>query len=139
MSSGFTFLEHPADVGIEAKGRTLPEAFEKAAEGLMSVIIDLTTIESRQEKTISLEAFDREQLLVRWLSEILYLYDGQKFLSREIHITEFSPTKLFAFVKGEPFDMKKHHTKLDVKAVTYHQLVVQEDNTGAYVRVYLDI
>lgn len=139
MTGRFTLVEHPADVGIEAEDATLQEAFERAAEGLISVIIDLSMIEPRQEQTISVEADDKEQLLVRWLSEILYLYDGQHFLSKEFHIKEFSHKKLTADVGGEQFDENKHQTKLDVKAVTYHQLVVKEDTHGAYVRVYLDI
>jgi SHS2 domain-containing protein len=139
MTNGFTILEHPSDLGIEARGVTLQDSFERAAEGMMSVIVDVSTIESRQEKKISIEAFDKEQLLVRWLSEILYLYDGQKFLSKEFHIKEFSSKKLIAQVEGEPFDAIKHRSKLDVKAVTYHQLEVRESNNDAYVRVYLDI
>jgi SHS2 domain-containing protein len=42
-------------------------------------------------------------------------------------------------VKGERFSVEKHDTRLDVKAVTYHQLSIEENEKGARVRVYLDI
>jgi len=88
---------------------------------------------------VSLEASDLEQLLVKWLSEVLYLYDGEKFVCRELSVFELRHDSLRATALGEAFVPEKHVTRLDVKAVTYHQLVVEETNTGCRVRVFLDI
>lgn len=139
MHNVFTILDHPADLGIEARGASLAEAFQNAAVGLMSIIIDLATVEARETRTVQLRAPDRDQLLVKWLSEILYLYDGQDFVSKEFAIGRLEPTMLEAVIRGEEFSRPKHSTKLDVKAVTYHQLLVQENEKGGLVRVYLDI
>jgi len=139
MVSGFKILEHPADVGIEASGASLREAFEHAATGLMSIILDLSLVEVQESKIIKLHANDAEQLLVRWLSEILYLFDGKGFVPKEFSISSLSPTSLTALIRGEQFSATMHRTKLDVKAVTYHQVMVRDDNDGAYVRVFLDI
>lgn len=139
MPSGFVILEHPADLGIEARGRNLAEAFQNAATGLMSVILDLSLVDAHESRRVSVHASDHEQLLVRWLSEVLYLYDGMGFVGKDFHIREISGTTLTATISGEPFTLGKHQTHLDVKAVTYHQLVVQAKEEGALVRVYLDI
>jgi len=139
VSSNYTILEHPADLGIEARGATLKEAFQTAAVALMSVIIDLSNVETRESRKIDVSANDVEQLLVNWLAEVLYCYDGQHFVGREFTIQELTRDKLTATLSGEQFSEEKHRPKLDVKAITYHQIVVREDEQGGYVRVFLDI
>lgn len=139
MRSSFAILEHPSDLGIEAQGTSLAEAYQNAARGLVSVILDLSMVETREQKQISLSGSDHEQLLIRWLSEILYLYDGQGFVCKEFVIHNLTPSLLNATVRGEMFNSGKHTTYMDVKAVTYHQLVVREDERGGLVRVFLDI
>lgn len=139
MQSPFKILEHPADLGIEAYGKTLAEAFQNAAKGLMSIILDPSTIESRESRSIHLSAGNIEQLLVKWLSEVLYLYDGQKYVGKDFIIDEITSNRLTATIHGEEFSETKHTTKLDVKAITYHQLSIHQAEDGCLVRVYLDI
>ena len=137
--AGVRFLDHPSDIGIEARGTTCEEAFTRAAGALVSLILDPSTVETSERRTITLQAADAEQLLVRWLSEILYLYDGQGFVPKEFLISLCTPARLEATVAGEPLRAGKHRVRLDIKAVTYHQLAVWQDNEGWGVRVYLDI
>jgi SHS2 domain-containing protein len=137
--AGFRILEHPSDLGIEASGSTIGEAFEQAAHGLMAVIAEPETIKAVDERTVELDAQDTESLLVRWLSEILYLYDGEDYLVKEAKIDSISATDLRAHVLGEKYQPKKHTLKLDVKAVTYHQLSIETRNGGTTVRVFFDI
>ncbi|MBI1805317.1 MAG: archease [Ignavibacteriae bacterium] len=139
MKPGYTILDHPADLGIEAYGATLAEAFEQAAVALTSIIIEHSTVESREQREVEITASDFEQLLVKWLTEILYLYDGRQFVVCEAAIHKLSPAKLWATICGEQFSPLKHKTKLDVKAVTYHQLLIQENAEGGRITVYLDI
>ncbi|HXG37529.1 MAG TPA: archease [Bacteroidota bacterium] len=139
MKAGFRILEHPADVGIEATGATLKEAFENAALGLLSMITDVDSVDAREERFIQLKGTDIQNLLVKWLSEILFLYDGENFLVGEVEIESISPTRLEAIVRGESVDEARHSMKTDIKAVTYHQLKVQEKKDGCLVRVFFDI
>ena len=139
MEQGFTILEHPSDIGIEAKGRSRAEAFELAAAGMMSLIVDPAGVVVRESHTVRCTAGDPGQLLVKWLSEILYLYDGRGFVSKAFTIHRITSLLLDATVGGEILSAARHATKLDVKAVTYHQLSVRDDEEGAVVRVYLDI
>jgi SHS2 domain-containing protein len=137
--SGFTILDHPADLGIEAYGQTLAEAFEQAALGLMSVILDPATVELLESREVELDAVDTEQLLVKWLAEILYLFDGQHFAPVKFSISAISPNHLETALWGERFNQEKHLTRLDVKAITYHQVSAQQDEAGSRVRVFLDV
>jgi SHS2 domain-containing protein len=136
---GHEILEHPADVGISAHGESLQEAFEEAAGGLMEIILDPATVRPRTAMPVSITASDHQQLLVRWLSEVLFLYDGKRFPCAEFSIHELGPTWLVATVRGEELDTTRHLTRLDVKAITYHQLEIREGAGHARVRVFLDI
>jgi SHS2 domain-containing protein len=139
MQAGYTILEHPSDIGIEARGSSLAEAFQQAAIALMSIVLDLETVEVALSKEIKIAASDSEQLLVKWLSEILYLYDGQHFVCKEFTIYKLDSANLLATLRGEYLSEIKHRTKLDVKAITYHQLFVKDADRGGIVRVFLDI
>ncbi|MDH7506401.1 MAG: archease, partial [Candidatus Thermoplasmatota archaeon] len=66
----YELIDHTADVGIKAYGKTLSEAFENAAKGMFDIITNNSQIESIGEYEIFLEADNLEQLLVDWLSEL---------------------------------------------------------------------
>jgi len=136
---GFLILDHPADIGIEAYGENLAEAFEQAAVALTSIILDVSTVRESGKRNVRLNADDQGQLLVKWLTEILYLYDGKRFVGCRFEIERLTAESLQATIHGEMFDPKKHVTRLDVKAVTYHQLQVTESEKRTSVRVFLDV
>ena len=139
MDEGYRILEHPADIGIEATGSDLKSAFKQAALGLISIIVDPASVDPRVQKAVTLHGTDSENLLVKWLSEILYLYDGEDFVTSTITIKKLSATELDAVLAGEAVDGNKHRLKMDVKAITYHQLKVEERGDGCVVSVFLDI
>ena len=139
MRPGFSIIEHPADVGIEARGGSVREAFEQAAYGLMSLIVDASSVTHAETRTIFVEATDQEQLLVRWLNELLYLYDGEKFVPVKFEIGELSPQHLRALVGGERFDQHRHRTRVDVKAMTYHQLAIVPSIDAVTITYVVDV
>jgi SHS2 domain-containing protein len=139
MESGYLLLDHPADLGIEAYGKTLSEAFEQAACGLTSVILDPDSVLPAESMPVRIEAGDQQQLLVRWLTEVLYLYDGLKFAPREFKIGRLSARLLEARVRGEPYNLGRHTARLDVKAITYHQLTIRTRPSACWLQVFLDI
>ena len=73
-------IDHTADVGIRAYGRTLGELFANAAEGMFSLIAELDTVKPVGEIEIRLTAEDPPTLLLRWLSELLYVHETRHLL-----------------------------------------------------------
>ncbi|RME00493.1 MAG: archease [Deltaproteobacteria bacterium] len=135
----YQVFEHTADVGIEAYGETLEELFAHAAVGLIDLMTDPAAIEERERVTIEVEGQDLPQLLRRWLSEILFLFDAREILLSRFEIT-ISPEHdtLHAVAYGEPFEPERHPLENEVKAVTYHGLEIR--GTGPYrARVVFDI
>jgi SHS2 domain-containing protein len=135
----FRVLEHTADVGFEAFGASREELFVHAAQALIHLVVDLDRIWPLRELTVKAEGSDPPGLLVNWLSEILYLHDAEGWLFREFSVRELRDTTIAAVARGEKFDPKWHQAKLLVKAVTYHQLALEETPSGWRAQVYVDI
>ena len=135
----FELIDHTADVGVKAYGKTLSEAFENAAKGMFSIITDDSEIESVGQYNIELEAPDLEQLLVDWLSELLYLNTArnQVFGFFKVDLDEKN-NKLTAKIFGEKFTLSKHKIGAEIKAVTYHILEVKKKKPF-HVQVLFDI
>ena len=133
----YELIEHTADVGVKAYGKTIAEAFEHAAKGMFDIITDESTIEPVGQYDIQLEAPDLEQLLVDWLSLLIFLNDAQDLVFGKFQVT-LTANRLTASVFGEKYDTKKHRMGVEIKAVTYHMLQVQKNNP-IFVQVLFDI
>jgi SHS2 domain-containing protein len=133
----YELIEHTADVGVKAYGKTLAEAFEHAAKGMFDIITDKSTIDPVGQYDIRLEAPDHEQLLVDWLSELLFLNGAYDLVFGKFQVT-ITGNRLFASIFGEKYDTKKHRMGVEIKAVTYHMLQVH-DSEPIFVQVLFDI
>ena len=135
----YELIDHTADVGVKAYGKTLSEAFENVAKAMFAIITDSSEIESIGQYDIELEAPDLEQLLVDWLSDLLFLNSAKNlvfgFFKVEINEKE---KKLSAKVFGEKFNISKHKIGAEIKAVTYHMLEVKIKKP-IHVQVLFDI
>ena len=135
----FRVLEHTADVGFEAFGATREEVFANAGRALLFLITDLEGIEPRDCVGIHLQGSDPPSLMVNWLSEILYLYDAEGWLFRDFELAGLTERSAAGVARGEKFDRGRHQVKLLVKAITYHQLALEETADGWRAQVYVDI
>jgi len=135
----FRVLEHTADIGFEAFGATREEVFANAARALVHLMVDLETIVPQEQLSLRTEASDMPNLLVNWLSEILYQFDAEGWLFRDFDVEDLTEHSLGAAARGEKFDRMRHRVKLLVKAITYHQLDLRETAQGWRARVYVDI
>ena len=134
----FEILEHPADIGFRAFGDTLEELFANAAIAMLSIAGDPESADPREEYRISVESGDRDGLMVDWLNEVLYWYDGKLIAMREFRV-QLTDNRVDAVVRGEPRDPERHRARLIVKAVTYHQLKIEQRDGTWIAEVYLDI
>lgn len=134
----YNTFEHTADIGIEARGATLEEAFANAARGMFSIIVDGSDIDAIERKEIALEATDDdEQLLVDWLSELLYIHDVEGLVFDRFDIT--IDDGLHATAWGEPYSREKHGYGSEIKAVTYHMLAIKRNKKAVEIKVLFDI
>ena len=135
----YELVDHTADVGIKAYGKTLSEAFENAAKGMFDIITDSSEIENIGQYNIELKAPDLEQLLVDWLSELLFLNSAKNIVFGFFKVElDDKNNKLSAKVFGEKFDISKHKAGAEIKAVTYHMVEVK-NKKPFFVQVLFDI
>ncbi len=134
----FEVIEHTADVGIIARGRTLSELFGHAAAGMLHFLIDPAEVRKNASRRVTVEADDLAGLLVAWLNELLVLLNADAFIPAAYEISDLTERRLAAQVWGEPVDPARHRFRLDVKAATYHQVYVRR-NKGWEARVIFDV
>lgn len=135
----FRILEHTADIGFEAFGATREEVFANAGRALFYIIVDPAAVEPREETKILAQGTGPSELLVNWLSELLYLQDAEGWLFRDFEVISLSENSIQAVARGERFYPARHQLKLLVKAITYHQLALEKNADGWRAQVYVDI
>lgn len=130
------------DAVIEAYGATLEEAFENAAKGLSDTMIDLKTVRPEKEIRIHAKGHDLYSLLFNWLDKVMLLLvaDGIALSQFSIKIHQHnSGYSLEGTTKGEPLDLDRHHYKVEIKAVTYHEMEIKEEKGMITARFLLDL
>jgi len=144
-SPPFEILEHTADVGLRAFGATLPELFANAARGLIALALEPLGIGDaapqaipEQCRKLSARGEDREELLVHFLSEILYALDTEGWRFAEFRFQTLAANLIEAEGWGSCAE-RSEHSRVAVKAVTYHQVSVTQTAEGWEAVVYFDI
>ena len=136
MAERYQVIDHTADIVIRASGKDLNEAFENAAYALFDTMCDASTVRPLKTKKLELASNDPEQLLVDWLSRLLFICDVDDMLFSEFKV-DMKDGKLKAIIKGEKLDAERHQLKTDIKAITYHMLEVNKATNT--VQVLFDI
>ncbi len=134
----FEVLAHVSETGIRAYGKNIEESFENAAKAMFSIITEPGKVDPDQEVIINISAKNNSELLVDWLNELLFYFDSKGLLFSEfdLHIKD---GKLVGIASGETFEPTKHPLKTQIKATTYYNLEVEEENSQSRVQVYFDV
>jgi len=135
----YTLLDHTADLGIRISGIDLKDLFENAGRALMHLMISFEPPEKTSSVKISLSGEDLEDLMVRWLGELLYLFEGENLVVTSVYIDSISQHGLRATLKTIPFDPLTQQTFSEIKAVTYHQIQVADKGTFWEAKVIFDV
>ena len=139
LNGSYEFFDHVADVGILIRAPSLEGLFATAARALMDWIGSAPEGRPVSGLEMQVQAEDIEDLLVRWLQELIY-----QFQCRHTYITEVSNVRvvdneLKTTLAGIIWDENARQEYREVKAVTYHQLSVRQDQGFWEARVILDV
>lgn len=133
--NNFEEIEHTADWAYRVKGGNLADLFIQAAHGLYALVGMELASRVTVTRTIELTGIDPESLLVAWLNELLYLHESENLGFTQIEIQHLDETNLQAIVKGA----STQQWLKDIKAVTYHNLSIEEKESGLEVTLVLDV
>ena len=122
----FNFIEHTADMGLEAQADSLAAVFEEMARGLVCMIYGNSSVREMLEEEVVVCADEPVELLVAWLNEIVYRIEMDDLVVKEVVIDAVDDNGLHATLTGERFDAGRHSVERQVKSVTYHQACLEE-------------
>lgn len=132
--SGFREIRHTADWALEVWAPDYPQLFARAAEGMYWLMQASLINGPRIERALALEAGDTEDLLVSFLSELLYLGESEGIGFDRFELT-IGESNLEATLQGAPLaEIKK-----EIKAVTYHNLEVRWTGQVFEVTIVFDV
>jgi len=138
-SLSYHIIDHTADLGIIVKGVDEKDVFIRAAYAMTDLMVKGDISKKTVIKDVSLHGEDFPDLMVKWLGEILYLFDGENLIVNSIKIKSISPTKLKSTVTLTSFEIEHHQVIREIKAVTYHQISVDKTKDGWQARIIFDI
>ena len=130
---------HTADIGVRVYGKDLKELFENAAFAMFDLTADLEGLKGGQGENFELEADSPEELLVKWLDELLYNFYTKQIIFFKFDIKELSPTRMKAVSSGRPVGANKNRLKMEIKAATYHNLAIKKTSKGYEVEIIFDV
>ena len=135
----YTTFNHTADLGVEIYGPDLHQLFINAGRTLFDLICGAAAIDEKAALQVTAEGSGYEDLMVSWLRELLYLHQVKGYLLSAFIIHNVDESHLSATVKGEQFDARRHELLREIKAVTYHQLKIEQGEEGWTARIVFDI
>jgi SHS2 domain-containing protein len=142
----FRYLDHMTDAVIEAYGCTLDEAFENSACGLVNTMFDIERVSPNQEINIQAKGYDLKSLLYDWLEKVLLTLLVENILISVFKVKIYQNNNnndnsyfLSGIAKGEYLNLKKHHYKVEIKAVTYHEMEIIQERNKVITRFLLDL
>ncbi len=136
----FEILDHTADLGIRVSGENLENLFQNAAHAMMRIILDKGPQQPGSITELSVKGADLPDLMVRWLGEILYLFEGENRVVTRTKICHITSDHLDARIETIPYASNRHEILTEIKAVTYHQIDVIRSKTGVWnARIIFDL
>jgi SHS2 domain-containing protein len=132
--AGFREHAHTADLELEVWASDLSQLLVQAARGLYALSGVCLQPAPRLSRTVDLQAPDPESLLVKFLSELLFLIEDER-LAFDTFDLKLEHYHLLAGLEGAPLAS----IKKEIKAVTYHQLIIKPTQRGLTVRIVFDV
>lgn len=139
--ASWSIEDHTGDIAIGVRAGDLESLFDAATRALFAVILEIDTIEPRERVEVRVEgALDLDDLLVRFLAELLFLHDARDWLFCGAEIDgSVTASSVAATVVGERFDPARHVVARQVKAVTHHGLRLAREGEIWSARIVLDL
>ena len=140
MWLSYKFLDHATDAIIEINAKNLKEAFSTVADAVINLTLDQNKVEEIETKEFTSQGKDLYYLLFSWLEEIPFILITEGFAIKriEFNIEKNDSYKINAKAYGEPLDLKKHNFKVEIKAPTFYDMII-ENKEQVYMKFLLDL
>jgi SHS2 domain-containing protein len=125
----YRVTKHQSELAVKVVGASQADLFANSAYTLFDVMVaDLDKVDCKDHIPLEIEGTDRDDLMVNWMRELLYLYQGSGYLLKDFQIREVKDTIVKAEVAGEKIDPDRHEIKQEIAAIAFHKS--RMDKTG---------
>lgn len=131
-------IDHTADVGLEFEASSLADLFHTAGLALFNEMVSGVGDERPTQRSVEVSGLDVEDLLIRFLNDLLYVFEEERQVITDISIRTVSERHVRADVTAVPFNPEVHEVIENIKAATYHQIRVERNRTWK-ARVIFDV
>ncbi|MDH5806564.1 MAG: archease [Candidatus Methanomethylicaceae archaeon] len=132
----YSYLDHTSDVYVHIVSNTLEELFEEAAIATFEVMLNTSNVEVKEVIDVEIDGDDLEQLLYKWIDNLLLVFDSRSFALRYAKVEEIKNNGRYYLkgkLYGEEYDPNKHEHRVGVKAMTYSLMkIFKNDKWEAY-------
>mmetsp|Transcript_50440 Transcript_50440/g.60796 ORF Transcript_50440/g.60796 Transcript_50440/m.60796 type:complete len:250 (-) Transcript_50440:145-894(-) len=143
----YEYRDHTADVQLHSWGKDLSEALSWCAVamfGYMTCIGDVDVNEKESDdfgKGVVARGQDLYSLIFAFLDEWLFNFHDTGFIAKEVVVTsiDLEGFCIKSVGRGECFDIDKHPQGTEVKAITYSNMKMIEENGRCDIWVIIDI
>ena len=126
-------------MAVRITGNSQAELFVNSGLALFDVMADPDKIEVKDRLPLEVEAADRDELIVNWLRELLYLYQSGGYLVKEFKIIEVKDSLVKAEVCGEKVDPDRHEIKQEIATVAEHKSRMQKTGNQWVAQVIFEL
>jgi len=130
-------LDHTADVRLRVRSPSLNSLFEETALAMMNIVYGVSR-PGTAEKTLELEAGNTENLLLDFLSEVLFLSEVE-YLVFSSATVQIAGNSLRAVLAGESFDPERHRGGTEIKGISYSGLKIVKEDEEYVLDILFDV
>ena len=135
----YELIDHTADIGIKVYGKDIAELFKNAAFAMFDIIADLSSLKNSVTVDIKKDAPNSEELLVAWLDELLYNFYTKGLIFSQFEIVDLNDSHITAKAFGRHIGENRSRLKTEIKAVTYHELKIENKNNIWQTQLIFDV
>lgn len=117
----YRIMNRSSDLVIKVFGKSQTELFANSGFALFDLMTDVANVQVSERLPLEVEGVDRDDLMVNWMRELLYLYQVSGYLLKAFQVLEVKDTYVRGEVSGEKFDPDRHEIQREIRAVAYHQ------------------
>ena len=135
----YRITTHQNELAVRIVGNSQADLFANSGFALFDVMSDIDKIEAAERLSLEVEGSDRDDVMVNWIRDLLYLYQGGGYLLKEFKINEVNDTSVKAEVAGEKIDPDRHEIKQEIAAVAFHKSRMQKTGNRWIAQVIFEI
>ena len=136
----YTIIEHTADIGVAVEAGDLAGIFVNAAVAMFDIMAErlaASSPASRIKLNIILSAAKPDELLIRWLNELLSLSATKGLIFVDYQVNRLDEQGLDIAVFGD--EVSHYRFNAEIKAATYHDLELVKTPLSYKAKVIFDV